>query len=57
MTVLLATLALAWLALSVVFVAACIEAGRADRLAPSSAPSGRMLRDQLRLIERDILRS
>jgi hypothetical protein len=54
---LLATLAVSWLAVSAVFVAACCVAGRADRLARSPGrPSGRVHSDRLRLIERDILR-
>jgi hypothetical protein len=55
-SLLLATLAFAWLAVSAVFLAACVTAGRADRLAGSTAPARRVLSDQLRLIERDILR-
>ena len=57
MTVLLlATLAIAWLAVSAVFIAACCAAGRADRLARVPARPRSVLSDRLRLIERDILR-
>jgi hypothetical protein len=53
---LLAMLAIAWLAVSAVFIAACCAAGRADRLARGAARPRSLLSDQLRLIERDILR-
>lgn len=53
---LLATIAVAWLAVSGVFLAACVTAARADRLAGRTAPSRCVLPDQLRLIERNILR-
>jgi hypothetical protein len=53
---LVATLAVSWLGVSAVFIAACCVAARADRVARSSAPTSRAVSDPLRLIERDILR-
>ena len=52
MTVLLAsTLALAWLSVSVVFIALCVLAARADRPLRSAAPLPR----ELRLVQRELL--